>query len=272
MVKFKQRDKEIKEAFKKDCLILFNKFENLKTFNFAQFSEVWQKMRFSCVHTHFETKEESRYFTDATLLIAKNFFKFPKNIYTQVGSLYLLYGLYYKQPYKELIKIRMTLDDYDLFEKFIEDMKQSERLQPIYVYAKLKFDNAFQYCYSNIPLAPDLTYHKREYEKTSYLFKMNKSDSVKSAFKNLLNTNITELDKLDEEYRDALSKFKSKQKFSFSEYSSGNIGEEIKQIFQSEVYGVTSKEEDLGKKRTNLKKKASETTSEYHRTSPKKKH
>lgn len=93
---FQIRNEAIAAAFKQDCDVLLNDFASFHTTSFEKFSEIWRDMRFTSVFM-FDTKKRSPEFVRLALLIAKQYL-FHEDSYTQVGALYLLYGLYFKQP------------------------------------------------------------------------------------------------------------------------------------------------------------------------------
>lgn len=83
---------------------------------------------------------------------------------SRVGGLFLIYGLYFKQPTKYILfflfsslnlakqifvyrsKICITLNEFKELTKFVEELKQKSFKEPLYVFQKLVISNAFLFC------------------------------------------------------------------------------------------------------------------------------
>lgn len=92
-----------------------------------------------------KTYAEILEFSEATLHIAKQFVVDSKNLVDKIFGLYLLYGLYYKIPIHG-VKIRVTLEEWQIFLKFREQILEDNIIDACYIFVKLISDNAFYHC------------------------------------------------------------------------------------------------------------------------------
>ncbi|KAJ9578619.1 hypothetical protein L9F63_005109 [Diploptera punctata] len=88
----------IAAGVKTDSKRLLEKFQKTGSVRFEEFAKIWQEMNFSCIYCGRESFAELYEFIEEVLKIAKEFFLPPNNLQTRLCGLYLLYGLYYKQP------------------------------------------------------------------------------------------------------------------------------------------------------------------------------
>lgn len=257
------KNKELKISFKNDCTKLLQEFENLESLEFKDFSAIWRDFKFSLIYTPFESDKEHANFTAIAFFILKKFLMFPRNTFTQIGSLYLLYGMYYKQPIAQQTKIRLTLPEYQIIKFLINDMKENKIYDPVYVFAKLRSDNAFSYVYNDIVLAPELKYHSLDFKKHSDVFENFSASSLRTSCETLMEDNLAEVDVVDEEYQKCLRKFKE----SFSDLITDSSlqmfntkpSEEIKKLYDSRklIKAETMEgESSVGQKRKIVKLKA----------------
>lgn len=95
-------------------------------------------------------------------------------------------------------------------QEFIKEMKSRGEEELLYVYAKLRTDNAFMYVANETILAPESKFQKRYNVSISDNFK----DSVRNVsltFKDLYESNeLTDLETLDKEYQEGMNKFTGK--------------------------------------------------------------
>ncbi|XP_044763723.1 snRNA-activating protein complex subunit 1-like [Coccinella septempunctata] len=193
-------------AFQADVESLLTEFEKSKSLEFQVFSNVWKKMMFSYVFSEQQYYTFVKNFMENAFLVIKKFIMFPRNIYTEVGALYLLYGMYFKQTVKEWIKIRVTLEEYEKIQDLIERLKSLYELEPLFVYNKLKKVDAFEYVFQRRIIAPELHYLKSCTDFVDDTFQSLNHKSVKEQLGNILNEGnfLKNFEKTTENYRQAL--------------------------------------------------------------------
>ncbi|KAJ8965525.1 hypothetical protein NQ314_004066 [Rhamnusium bicolor] len=142
--------------------------------------------------------------------IVKKYLVFPRNIYVQVGAFYLLYGVYYKQPLKNWVKIRLTLDEYKAISELITEMKARQQNDAVYVFAKMQKDQVFLYTALRKPLGPEDRFVKSF--ELYYTFHSYQTESALSKFNQILpNSEIIQgLEKTNKEYQECLRKYAEK--------------------------------------------------------------
>ena len=90
-----------------------------------------------------QTYSELLEFCEEVMSIAKQFVLPPYSFKAQIGGLYLLYGLYYKMPIKDIIKIRVTQDQWISLMELQEQLKEGEHLDANFILSTLIHDEAF---------------------------------------------------------------------------------------------------------------------------------
>ena len=75
--------------------------------------------------------------------IAKQFVFPPYTFKARIGGLYLLYGLYYKIPIKDAVKIRVTQEQWTHLMELHEQLKEGEHLDANFILTTLIHDEAF---------------------------------------------------------------------------------------------------------------------------------
>lgn len=204
VVKF---SKEMTTAFQEDCEQFLLEFEKLKSFKFQDFSEIWKEMGFTYVYGDFRYLCLIRILMENFFLIIKKFIMYPKNIFTQIGAIYLLYGLYYKQPIKNWISIRLTLEEYDCISKILLEMMKRKEMEPLFIFMKLKVDGAFIYVANREKL--DLLNKNPNIFKND-IFQTEHIESSLIKYKRVHEATINDLEILCNDYKKSIEKFSVK--------------------------------------------------------------
>lgn len=84
-------------------------------------------------------------FCEEVLQIAKLFMLPPNRFKTQLGGLYLLYGLYYKLPCDNM-KVRVTLSDWKEIVELHNNIKDENHTDANYIISKMIHDDVFYHC------------------------------------------------------------------------------------------------------------------------------
>ncbi|KAF5281682.1 hypothetical protein FQR65_LT14613 [Abscondita terminalis] len=145
----------VTSAFQKDCETLLLAFERANDLSFKAFSDAWKKFHFNLMFNGLESTAECTFFTETCFFTIKKYIVFSQNVAIQIGALYMLYSLYYKQhtlckdnrsiSHQKKVKIRCTYEDFAALTKLVDKMHQRELNEAVFVFTKLKIDNAFRF-------------------------------------------------------------------------------------------------------------------------------
>ena len=83
---------------------LFDENEELRI---KHFTSVWKEMRFGLIFHGRQSYRELHEFAENLLEMVKTFCLSPQEFGTTAAALYLLYVLYFKQPLRPKVKIRL---------------------------------------------------------------------------------------------------------------------------------------------------------------------
>lgn len=70
------------------------------------------------------------------------------------------YSLYYSQPMKEFAKIRLMYKEWFTVKNWWLKLDKNIDDEPIYIFAKLYYDNAFKFVFGNQPYGLEKCYNK----------------------------------------------------------------------------------------------------------------
>ncbi|GLH04972.1 snRNA-activating protein complex subunit 1 [Gryllus bimaculatus] len=141
-----------------DCHHIVEKFARLNTLRYHDFAEIWRQLKFPYIYFGHHCLEELIEFTEEVLRIAKEKWLKSEALNEQTGGLYTLYGLYLKQPTDGLVKVRITPKDYELVEKFHEQIKVGGHHDANYILARMHIIGAFRFCISEYPYGVEKSY------------------------------------------------------------------------------------------------------------------
>lgn len=157
-------------ALESDIQQFLLKFEERKSFRYRDFVEVWQENNFSYIFAGHEYFHILKSFLDNVIFYLKKFLVFPKSVYTQTGAFYLLYAVFLKQPVKKLCKLRISLNEFNVLQNLIEQFKESQELEPIFIYSHLISILAFEFVFVKKPMSPEYLHegHLYNYENDTF--------------------------------------------------------------------------------------------------------
>ena len=69
----------------------------------------------------------------------------PNHALLRYAAIYMLYALYFKQPCRPLVKIRLTLDQFTDLQETVAEAKKDKHHDVVYAWAKLFTMSAFHY-------------------------------------------------------------------------------------------------------------------------------
>ncbi|KAL1488222.1 hypothetical protein ABEB36_015177 [Hypothenemus hampei] len=163
-------------GLKKDIDNFLQQYEQKQSFDYSIFASLWQENHFTLIFS----------------------------LYTQTGALYLLYGLYYKQPIKDFVKVRFTMNEYESLKTFLNKITEKKQYVPLFIYTKMKLDEAFVFVV--YPQSRSLKTKNVEHLNEN-IFESNTSDSLIN-FKQFFKSDLVEtLENTCKEYEKKLAEF-----------------------------------------------------------------
>ncbi|KAM6202621.1 snRNA-activating protein complex subunit 1 [Rhynchocyon petersi] len=128
-----------------DCEALLNRFQEIDSVRFEDFTEIWRSMKFGTIFCGRMRNLEKNVFTKEALALGWRYFLPPYTFQIRVGALYLIYGLYNTQLCQPKQKIRVALKDWDEVLKFQQDLINAQHFDAAYIFRKLRLDKAFHF-------------------------------------------------------------------------------------------------------------------------------
>lgn len=226
------------EGVQEDCEILLLQYDKTKSLRFSDFIKVWQEMKFSLIFSQRSLSELDLFIPELFMIIKKYFIR-AVSFTLKVGALYLLYGLYYKQPLKGYKKILITQSDWTVMHNFIKDVELGQHYDTLLVMYKLISDNAFSWSV----LHSERKYLMTEKISTHGLFE------TKSLLEDWqLEKQLNELNNIEEEYQEALNeivKMDSNNQNILLNYSNCKFSKELNEILvrENNTDKIASKDE-----------------------------
>lgn len=134
----------------------------------------------------------------------------PRNLYTQAGALFTLYGLYYKQPLNCWVNIRVTHDQLLKILDFINLMRNDNHTDVLCIFAKLYSDDAFHFVAHEIPLGVETKFLRNYDLQPDMMFQGSKTDADKVIHDLQNSEELLEFKTLNERYQAAMKKYSGK--------------------------------------------------------------
>lgn len=281
-------------GFQTDCNKFLDKFAQTNSVRFEQFQKVWQDMKFSLVFSLRPSEKERIMFTEECLQIALRICLHSESFQQRVGGLYLLYGIFSTQPLVPKVMIRVVLSQWLQLEEFYNVIEEQEHHDARFIFLKLKLCNAFAFVATPTEMGPIAVKAMSEIErvsdhlkeKTSELVQLMKTDnfeqlraihnqyqSTKCAINesdvtqpdsslNVVQQNISTLvQRLVEDLERKKEILKKKSDRELACISDEDI-QELEALTDEEVPGG----DDVGPRRTHIKKKAMKSHPKNKRT------
>ncbi|CAG9853532.1 unnamed protein product [Phyllotreta striolata] len=234
-------DKELASAFQLDCEFFLLEYEKYESCSFKDFVTLWREKAFTNVFADQKYAMFLKDFCENCFWMVKKCLMFPKSIYTQIGAFYLLYGLYYKQPVRNWVKIRITLEEYQKLYELVLEMKNRRQLDAVYIFFKMKTDEVFLFVAEKNALGPEDRFAKKVDLFKNDTFVKVKTESCLSMFQDICSSELLKnFNKTDKEYSDLKKKYSEKCSYipSFSSTLVESI-QTFKQTFE-EIEGEPS--------------------------------
>ncbi|EPZ35967.1 hypothetical protein ROZALSC1DRAFT_26500 [Rozella allomycis CSF55] len=103
------------EGISEDFIRFINDFKNKKTFSFADFKTSWADAKMAYLFLVFPFKEKRIEFMNKVYsIIFEVLSKAPSDPYHVCSCLFLLFSIYFSQPFDKKVDIRITIEMHDL--------------------------------------------------------------------------------------------------------------------------------------------------------------
>ncbi|XP_059482993.1 uncharacterized protein LOC132201101 [Neocloeon triangulifer] len=137
-----------------DCHELVNRLDDLKFLNYKIFAEVWKEMRFSMIFWR-PTLDSALENAELVLLVAKDMVLPPHSLSRRLCAMYLLYGVYFKQPGEDFCKFKITHEEWVDLDQLVKFCVREELKEHVFIFCKLIEREAFEFCISPIDLVSE---------------------------------------------------------------------------------------------------------------------
>lgn len=118
-------------------------FDENETLRISYFQKVWHDMKFGLIfHGRQDYRELYEFTEDLFDSIKRNLM--PSNLFAlRSAAFYLLYAIYFKQPLRPIVKIRITFEEYSDLVDWMKELRSDTHWELVYCWAKLLTDHAF---------------------------------------------------------------------------------------------------------------------------------
>ena len=129
----------------------FHEFEKEKGPRFSVFTKVFKAQNFGCIFNGRESYRDLYEFTEELFHAVKNYVgplnqnKRPNNMMMRYAGLYMLYALYFKQPCRPRVRLRLTKDEMTDLLRLVELARSDSHWDVVYAWSKLFNSHAFHY-------------------------------------------------------------------------------------------------------------------------------
>uniref|UniRef100_A0A182JZC6 MPN domain-containing protein n=1 Tax=Anopheles christyi TaxID=43041 RepID=A0A182JZC6_9DIPT len=151
----------ISSGFREDCSEFLSDFAKLKATDYHTFCQEWKRTNFQYIFFGRNTDAEMAEYLGEIFYTVKKMFIASKNQFERIGSFYLLYTLYFKQPLFMFCKIRLTLMEWRVMKDFARHPYNGQELPQITVILwKMFKSDAFRFVQDELERGFDRFYYK----------------------------------------------------------------------------------------------------------------
>ncbi|XP_018902792.2 snRNA-activating protein complex subunit 1 [Bemisia tabaci] len=141
----------LSSGVREDCEELLRRFSSKPTVRFQDFIQVWHEMGFNHIFSGRPNFRELLEFVEELFAVAKAFMFSPYPYRTRIGGIYIMYGLYFKQPFNDkMVSIKLDLKEWKELVSFVELLVKDEHFDTFYIMRTLVEKHAFSYEASSI--------------------------------------------------------------------------------------------------------------------------
>jgi len=140
----------VDEDLERVIFLVFDEFEKTSGPRFKTFIEIWHRTNFGLIFCGREKFREMFEFTEEMLNKVKKYAmssynKKPNNQLVRFAAIYMLYALYFKQPCRPRVPIRVVTDELEDLLATVELARQEKHWDVRYAWCKLFTSHAFHY-------------------------------------------------------------------------------------------------------------------------------
>ncbi|XP_059084943.1 snRNA-activating protein complex subunit 1-like [Tigriopus californicus] len=170
---------------------LFDQNDGLR---FEFFQQIWQEMRFPWIFLGQDNFRDVYELTEDLLTLIKGHLILADNDFAlRAASLYTLYGVYWKQPIRPRLRIRLNKDEYTSCQTFIEECREEQHWDLIYCWTRLLSNYAVEFTGPSVIMGVEagVTWETRSSQDQRILaYKLNpfSSNEIQSCFGRIAQT------------------------------------------------------------------------------------
>jgi len=127
-------------------------FDDTQTLRIQHFQTVWKSMKFGLIFHGRQSYRELYEFTEDLLAYTRTLALSPYGFGNRAAAVYLLYTLYFKQPCRPKVRIRVEYEQYEDFCQWIDELRSGCHWELVYCWAKMVADSAFTFVASTKPV------------------------------------------------------------------------------------------------------------------------
>jgi len=140
----------VDEDIERTIFLVFEEFEKTAGPRFKTFLEIWHKTSFGLIFCGREKFRELFEFTEELLGKVKKYAmsihnKKPNNQLVRFAAIYMLYSLYFKQPCRPMVRIRLVQDEMVDLLATVELARQENHWDVMFAWCKMFTSHAFHY-------------------------------------------------------------------------------------------------------------------------------
>jgi len=128
----------------------FQEFEKEAGPRFSAFTKVWKESCFGCIFNGRESYRDLYEFTEEILDRVKQsarpvYQNRERNPLLRYAGLYMMYALFFKQPCRPRVKLRLTLEEMKELQGLVELARSENHWDVVYAWSKLFNEHAFHF-------------------------------------------------------------------------------------------------------------------------------
>lgn len=128
----------------------YQEFEKVAGPRFSAFTKVWKESSFGCIFNGRESYRDLYEFTEEIFDRVKQsarpvYQNRERNHLLRYAGLYMMYALFFKQPCRPRVKLRLTMEEMKELQALVEQARAENHWDVVYAWCKLFDDHAFHF-------------------------------------------------------------------------------------------------------------------------------
>jgi hypothetical protein len=162
-------------------------FDDTQTLRIQHFQTVWKSMKFGLIFHGRQSYRELYEFTEDLLAYTRKLALSPYGFGNRAAAVYLLYTLYFKQPCRPKVRIRVEYEQYEDFCQWIDELRSGCHWELVYCWAKMVSDSAFTFVASTKPVGLENSGRNQDRVGVNEESRSNKKGSFPASTEPILN-------------------------------------------------------------------------------------